>query len=149
MPGDGSALQMLGYFPEVHTFGEGVQMALFSRDEPPRRIWLFRKFPDFDEKRGGRLVLTLKDVLIREFTVLQVARDPGVWVVWIGCILLILGTIMAFFVPHRRLWVHISIKDGKPREVLLGGNAHRNKVGFEREFAGIIQRLEQIGLKVT
>ncbi|NIO05501.1 MAG: hypothetical protein GTN74_13075 [Proteobacteria bacterium] len=149
IPGDRSALQMLGYFPEVHTFGEGVQMALFSRDEPPRRIWLFRKFPDFDEKRGGRLVFTLKDVLIREFTVLQVAKDPGVWVVWIGCILLIFGTVMAFFVPHRRLWVHISTKNGKPREVLLGGNAHRNKVGFESELAGIIQRLEQIGLKVT
>jgi len=149
VPGDETALQLLGYFPEVHTFGEGVQVALFSKDQPPRRIWLFKEVPDFDEKRGGRFVITLKDILIREFTVLQVAKDPGVWVVWIGCGLLILGTIMAFFVPHRRLWVHISSKDGKPREVLLGGSTHRNKVSFEREFAEIIQRLEQIGLKAA
>ncbi len=149
VPEDEIALQLLGYFPEVHTFGEGIQVALFSKDQPPRRIWLFKEIPDFDEKRGGRFVYTLKDILIREFTVLQVTKDPGVWVVWIGCGLLILGTIMAFFVPHRRLWVYISSKDGKPREVLLGGNTHRNKVSFEREFAEIIQRLEQIGLKAA
>jgi cytochrome c biogenesis protein len=147
IPGDNTALQFLGYFPEVHRFGEGVQVALFSRDEPPRRIWLFTDFPDFDEKRGGRLVFTLKDILLKDFTVLQVAKDPGVWVVWIGCILLVIGIVMAFFVPHRRLWVHVSRRDGKSKEVILGGNTYRNKVSFEREFADIVRRLEQIGLK--
>lgn len=147
VPGSDVVFQLLGYFPEVHGYGEGVQLALFPKDQTPRRIWLFKKVPDFDEKREGNLIFTLNDIFVRDFTVLQVSRDPGVWVVWIGCALLIVGPIMVFFVPHRRLWVQISRETGKPMRVLLGGNANRNRVTFEREFAEIVQHLEQIGLK--
>ncbi len=147
VPGDQVAFQLLRYFPDVHALGEGVQLVLFPKEQTPQRIWLFKNTPDFDERRGGRFIFTLKDVVLKEFTVLQVAKDPGVWVVWIGCALLIVGSIMAFFVPHRRLWVHIAREEGEPKEVVLGGNPHRNRVSFEREFAKIIQRLEQVGLK--
>jgi len=84
---------------------------------------------------------------VKDFTVLQVTKDPGVPVVWIGCALLVLGLIMAFFIPHRRLWVHMSGEKGKPLKVVLGGHTNRNRVSFEREFADVIQRLEQLGLK--
>jgi cytochrome c biogenesis protein len=147
VPGGDVMFQLLGYSPEVHNFGEGVQIALFSKDKPPKRIWLFKRVPDFDERRGGRFVFTLQDILIKDFTVLQVTKDPGVWIVWVGCTLLVIGTIMAFFIPHRRLWVHISREGGKSGEVLLGGNTHRNRVSFEKEFGEIVQQFEQIGLK--
>jgi cytochrome c biogenesis protein len=149
VPGSDLVFQFLQYFPEVHQVGEGIQLALFPGNKPPRRIWLFKEVPDFDEKRGGEFVFALNSILIRDFTVLQVGKDPGVWVVWIGCGLLILGLIMAFFIPHRRLWVHISREHEKPGKVLLGGTTNRNSVGFEREFAGIIRRLEQIGLRAV
>jgi len=149
VPGNDATFQLLGYSPEVHGFGEGVQLVLFSKDQTPRRIWLFKKDPDYDEKRGGDLIFTLTDIVLKDFTVLQVAKDPGVWVVWIGCTLLIIGTIMAFFIPHRRLWVHISREEGKSVKVLLGGSTHRNRVSFEREFGEILQRLEHIGLKAV
>jgi cytochrome c biogenesis protein len=138
---------LLAYFPEVHSFGEGVQLALFPEGQPPQRIWLFKRIPEYDEKRGGQLVFTLQDVSMKDFTVLQVAKDPGIGVVWVGCALLIVGTIVAFFIPHRRLWVYISREKGKPRHVFLGGNTHRNRVSFEREFAEMIDHLEGSGLK--
>jgi cytochrome c biogenesis protein len=141
------AVQLLRYHPEVHTFGEGVQLLLFPKDQPPRRIWLFKDIPEYDEKRGGRFVLTLQDIILTEFTVLQVAREPGVWVVWIGSALLIIGTFMAFFVAHCRLWVHISGEGEKHGTVVVGGNAHRNKVSFEREFGELTRRLENLGLE--
>ena len=147
VPESDLTIQLLRYHPEVHTFGEGVQLLLFPKDQPPRRIWLFKEIPDYDEKRGGRFVLTLKDILLTEFTVLQVVREPGVWVVWIGCALLIIGTFMAFFVAHCRLWMHISREGGKRGRVVLGGNAHRNKVSFEREFGELTRRLENLGLE--
>jgi cytochrome c biogenesis protein len=149
IPGSDATIQLLRYHPEVHSFGEGVELALFPKDQPPQRIWLFKKIPDYDEKRGGGLILTLREISLKNFTVLQVAREPGVWVVWIGCFLLIVGTFMAFFVAHRRLWVHISRKEGKTTEVVLGGNAHRNKVSFEREFEELTRRLEGLGLKAA
>jgi len=147
LPGNDLSFQLLGYFPQVHNFGPGIQLALFPRGGTPRRIWLFKKIPDYDEKRGGDFVFTLDDVLMKQYTVLQVNRQPGVWVVWVGSGLLIVGTIMAFFIPHRRLWILISGEKGAGRRVLLGGTSHRNRVGFEREFSDLLQRLEGIGLK--
>ncbi len=147
VPRSETAFQLLGYSPDVHGFGEGVQLALFSKDQAPRRIWLFMEKPDYDGKRGGNFIFTLTDILVKDFTVLQVTKDPGVPVVWIGCALLVLGLTMAFFVPHRRLWVHMSGEKGKPLKVVLGGHTNRNRVSFEREFADVIERLEQLGLK--
>ena len=147
VPGHDVVFQLLRYFPEVHDFGEGVQLLFLPKDQAPRRIWLFKEIPDYDEKRGGPFILTLKDILLKDFTVLQVTKDPGTWVVWIGCALLMIGIIMAFFIPHRRLWVHIPREKGKPMEVLLGGSSHRNRVSFESKFGEIVRRLEHIGLK--
>jgi cytochrome c biogenesis protein len=147
VPGHDMTLQLMGYYPEVHDFGEGVQLLLFPKDERPRRIWLFRQMPDYDERRGGAFVFTLKDILLKDFTVLQVSREPAIGVVWVGCGLLIVGIFVAFFVGHRRLWVRMSKEGERPIRVFLGGTVHRNKVGFEREFGDIVRRLEEIGLK--
>lgn len=149
VPGGEVTFQFLRFFPKVHTFGEGVQLALFPKGQPPQRIWLFKRIPDFDEKREGRFILSLRDIFMKEFTVLQVAKDPGVWVVWIGSTLLIVGIVMAFFILHRRLWVYIAGKEGGLQEVVLGGNTHRNRVSFEKEFSEIIKGLEQVGLKAS
>ncbi|HZK05233.1 MAG TPA: cytochrome c biogenesis protein ResB [Actinomycetaceae bacterium] len=46
-----------------------------------------------------------------KFTGLTVARDPGsVWV-WIGSVLLMVGTVATFGFRHRRLWVRITNGD--------------------------------------
>jgi cytochrome c biogenesis protein len=39
------------------------------------------------------------------FTGLQVARDPGSPLVWIGSALMVLGLIYVVYIPERRLWV--------------------------------------------
>ena len=35
------------------------------------------------------------------YTGLQVNRDPGVWVVWTGCMMMCLALYVAFFLPHN------------------------------------------------
>jgi cytochrome c biogenesis protein len=147
LAGHDVAFQLLGYFPEVHNLGEGVQLLLLSEAVGPRRIWLFKDIPDYDEKRGGDFVFSLEEIFLKEFTVLQVTKEPGLSVVWVGCALLIVGLVMAFFMPHQRLWIHISKDKPKPSEVVVGGNTHRNKVGFERQFLDILERLEEVGLR--
>ena len=43
------------------------------------------------------------------YTGLQVAKDPGVWIVWLGCTLMMAGYLyVAFFMSHRRIWVRIE-----------------------------------------
>ena len=66
-----------------------------------------RNPPTIRPARGDEFVLTIEEVVEKEYTGLQVAKDPGVWVVWIGCALLILGLIVSFFFSHQRVWVRI------------------------------------------
>lgn len=76
-------------------------------------------------------------------TGLQVAKDPGVWVVYIGCGLMLIGLYVAFFLSHQRIWVYIRPEGGTTR-VLLCGTSNKNRVGFERSFAGVAEKIKQI-----
>jgi len=75
-------------------------------------------------------------------TGLQVAKDPGVWPVYIGCIMMLLGLVVAFFLSHKRLWVYIYEEDNKTR-VLVSGSANKNKAGFEAMFDTLTEKLEE------
>ncbi len=72
------------------------------------------------------------------YTGLQVAKDPGVWVVWIGCILMVVGIYVAFFMAHRRIWVRIT--DGN---VTIGGNASKNHGGFQLFMDQLVTKLKK------
>ncbi len=75
-------------------------------------------------------------------TGLQVVKDPGVWTVYIGCTLMLLGLLVAFFLSHRRLWVYIDSDNGTTR-VLLAGVANKNKAGFENNFEALAESLQE------
>ena len=74
-------------------------------------------------------------------TGLQVAKDPGVWPVYIGCTLMLIGLIVAFFLSHKRLWVYIKEEENKTR-LIVAGSANKNKTGFENMFDKFIENLE-------
>jgi len=73
-------------------------------------------------------------------TGLQVAKDPGVWVVYIGCGMMILGLVVAFFMSHRRIWLLLTRKDDQT-SVLLSGSSNKNKAGFEKVFSSLSDEL--------
>ena len=75
-----------------------------------------------------------------EATGLQITRSPGQWLVFPGCLLLVLGVFCMFYLPQRRLWLLVETKD-QGVSMLLAGNAVRNRYDFDREFAGIAQQL--------
>ncbi len=75
-------------------------------------------------------------------TGLQVAKDPGVWPVYIGCTMMLLGLIVAFFLSHKRVWVYIKKVEGETR-LLVAGSANKNKVAFENMFDTLAEKLEE------
>jgi cytochrome c biogenesis protein len=72
------------------------------------------------------------------YTGLQVTKDPGVWVVYTGFILLCIGPLVAFFGSHKKLWVRIQDRKGQT-VVTVAGSANRNRLGFERDFNKIVE----------
>jgi cytochrome c biogenesis protein len=98
---------------------------------------LIKNVPQFDQQRGDEFILTIEEVVEREYTGLQVTRDPGVWVVWIGCGLMIIGLIISFFFSHQRVWVRMP--RGSGREIVLAGSTNKNRVGFEKTFGQLVE----------
>jgi cytochrome c biogenesis protein len=135
IPGSEAFFEILQYHPQIHDFGEGIVMALVKPMALPQRFWLLKVRP----KLVDGYQFTLKGVTQREYTGLQVTKDPGVWVVWVGCILLVCGLIVAFFFSHQRMWV--LIPRGKST-ILVAGTANKNRMAFESKFHKAITALE-------
>jgi cytochrome c biogenesis protein len=134
-------IRVLKYEHEVHNFGEGAQVVLFKPNQEPRPFWLLKAFPKFDEQRKDDFILTVEEVTEKEYTGLSVTKDPGVWVVWVGCGLMIIGLILSFFFSHQRVWVRIPKSPGE--EVVLAGSANKNRVSFEKTFGELEEEIRK------
>ncbi len=133
LPGGGALIPM-GYADSYQNFGPAAQVSIAAGDNKRGTPFIvFQNYPQFDEKRDGAFAVTLLGAQQSYYTGLQVAKDPGVWVVWLGCLLMVLGSCGAFFLSHRRLWVSIQPLE-KGVGVKLGGAAHRNQPAFTLYF---------------
>ena len=137
IPNSDSRIQLLKYVPQVHNFGEGVQLVLFKPNQEPRVFWVLKDLPKFDPQNNNDFILTFEGVTSKEYTGLQVTKDPGVWIVWIGSGLMIFGLIVSFFFSHQRVWIRIPKSSDK--EIILAGSANKNRVGFEKTFGHLIE----------
>ncbi len=149
IPYSDSRIQLLRYVPQVHNFGEGVQLVLLRPNQAPQTFWVLKDFPKFDPQHNNDFILTFEGVTSKEYTGLQVTKDPGVWIVWIGSGLMIFGLIVSFFFSHQKVWIRISKSSGK--EIILAGSANKNRVGFEKTFGQLVEgvrtRSSEFGVK--
>jgi cytochrome c biogenesis protein len=141
LPNSNTLIRILRYSHQVHNFGEGVQVVLFKPNQEPRPFWLLKNFPQLDQQRGDEFFLTFEGFTEKEYTGLQVTRDPGVWIVWVGSGLLILGLIISFFFSHQRVWAKLP-KSSKG-EIILAGSTNKNKVGFEKAFGELAEKIRK------
>jgi len=121
--------------PSMQRFGNGVAVQVVRKGQPPRTPFMvFQGNPDFDAKRNGDYIFNLVSQHQPMYTGLEVAKDPGVPLIWLGSALMVLGCCVAFFLSHRRLWVLVApLEDGRTG-ITMGGTAHRNQAGFELFF---------------
>jgi cytochrome c biogenesis protein len=71
-------------------------------------------------------------------TGLQVSKDPGVWFVYSGCILMLLGLYAAFFMSHRRIWAYAHEENGQTTVTFIG-QANKNSLGFAKTFTRLTE----------
>jgi cytochrome c biogenesis protein len=129
LPGGGS-FRVADFTDQFQNFGAAARLEVSPPAGTPRSFVVLQAFPEFDVQRGGDYAFTLVDYQRRFYTGLQVAKDPGVWIVWLGCALMVVGSLVAFFLSHRRLWITIR-PVGDKTGIKVGGSAHRNQPAFE------------------
>jgi cytochrome c biogenesis protein len=109
-------------------------------NRPRENFFILPNHPEMEDRRPGAYRFKVREIVPRYYSGLQVNKDPGVPLVWTGCILMIVGFYLTFFLSHRRLWVRLSTR-GKDTFLEFGGSSHRNRIGFEQEFEKMFHAL--------
>lgn len=130
--------------PNGRDGGPALGINVYPQKGLPRGVWLLEKYPRYDRMRGEDYYFRIKKMEIREYTGLQVNKDPGEILVWTGSVILILGVMIAFFISHRQLWVSLKADENGKSELTIAGTANRNRDAFGREMENIIQYLKEI-----
>jgi len=77
-----------------------------------------------------------------KFTGLSVANDPGTPLVWLGCILLVVGFVIRLYVPYRRIWGRLVMRPGGGTSLSIAAVGRRD-TGFDTEFTTIVTEIRQ------
>ena len=92
---------------------------------------------------GAPVYLQLKGFDEVKASVLQVSRAPGKNVVYLGCILLVLGIFCMLYVRERRLWIWIKPTSAGQVHALMAMSSQRVTLDFDNEFDLLKQQLPQ------
>lgn len=93
-------------------------------------------YPDAPVEVDGREYTFLGP---REFAGIQVRKDPGTNFVWVGAGLLLVGLVITFYLPRRRLWLRIT-----RARTDIAAPAERSG-GFKSDMRKLAERLDPEG----
>ena len=123
--------------------GEALRGTLTLATGQPTEILLPLRFPSFDKMRRGELIVAVAEVQQRFYTGLQVTSDPGVWLVYMGFIVMIMGCYITFFMSHQQFLVEVLEKSNCCR-VIVSGKANKNKSGIQTKVKKISEKLANL-----
>ncbi|MCS7198515.1 MAG: cytochrome c biogenesis protein ResB [Candidatus Bipolaricaulota bacterium] len=112
-------------------------LEVYNGDQREFTAWTFAQFPQFQHEFMGSnpYRFYLVGMKAPEFTGLQIARNPGIPIIYAGFVLLIFGLVLNFYLPPRRIWAAVK------GEILYVGGLGREPREFEPEFEEIIATL--------
>jgi cytochrome c biogenesis protein len=155
---EGMGKFVLMEFRESAAFmGQNIGQALVGILTPPGgqplEVTLPIHFPKFDKMRRGNVVISVvhqhkhehakqNPEDIRYYSGLQIVKDPGVWVVYTGFIIMIAGILITFFMSHQQICIDIS-KKGKKSQIKVAGKANKNQLGMERTITNLARSLAE------
>jgi cytochrome c biogenesis protein len=145
IPGSAFSFQVVRFVSNLSDLGPALGIILFKGEEEVDHGWVLSKHPSFHGNRLGDFRFSVKDMKTRMVTGLQVNRDPGIWFIWVGSSLMLLGFLLAFYFSHQQVW--IWMRPGvegqkKPRtEILVGGTAHKNRGAFNLKMIRFTEKI--------
>ncbi|MDY0384791.1 cytochrome c biogenesis protein ResB [Trichlorobacter sp.] len=143
---DGSSMHVVEAVQDVSPFlagktGPAARIDIHpASGGAPLDLIVFANHPDDNRAEAARLGLPVISYLggtERFYTGLQVNKDPGVWVVWAGCLLLCVALYVAFFMPHQRVWMRID-----NHQLTIAGHTTRGHEQFRQWFNALIADLQ-------
>jgi cytochrome c biogenesis protein len=102
--------------------------------------WVQKRYNKTWDLPGGHKI-ELIDNWGGQYTGLQVRKDPGVWLVYLGFMLMIIGLFFAMFKSHKKIWVILSSEKGKV-VINIAASANKNRAAFEDKIDKVIETIK-------
>jgi cytochrome c biogenesis protein len=149
LPGDGGLRAMAVSFQEnmripeemaritsfsKRSLGPAARIVLFGDKGFGEPFWVFRDLPDMGRKAEQTHEFVMKDFRLMSYTGLQVVKDPGTPLVWIGCTFLVIGFLMALLMDHEIVWVAGEAAGDGSYRVRVAGRAVRHPGVYATRF---------------
>lgn len=90
---------------------------------------------------GAPFMLQLDSFDEIKASVFQVAKAPGQWIVYLGCLFLVIGVFSMFYIRERRAFFWVTPTGDEGARVLMGMSTTRKTMDFEKEYAAIVEEL--------
>jgi len=157
LPGNDGEFFLAEIRPDFMRLGPAALLVIRPTERAEKRIWIFQdhdsiheRFPEIFE-RFPRLnpgafepyFFSLEQLERKYYTGLQVNKDPGVSLIWIGCFMMVIGFFVAFFQSHRGIYVR-ALPTKKGIRISVTGRSNKNPVGLEREVQQLNVKLRNL-----
>lgn len=107
--------------------------------------WIFAEYPNISRihsEKETELSFEFKDFRAEQYSGIQMSKDPGANIIWVGCTFLMIGLAVAFYWPTREIKIILEESQDKT-EIVAGGIATKNRDAFQEEFEKIMTSLRR------
>jgi len=153
VPGTNMSVKVADFSPalavnskgDLFTFAESmINPAVFVEisegGKVKSRQWILKNYSDTWRTPAG--VIEFKDLWGAQYTGLQVRKDPGVWIVYLGCLVMAIGLYIAFFMSHARIWIRVKEEKDKTR-LTIAASINKNRIAFDHRLDRLAAELEK------
>ena len=141
LPGSNASFAIARFVPDHGGMGPAVLGVLLEPGKAHDIFWIFQNGRNINPRQKGGFAFTLKGFSRLYYTGIQVSKDPGVPLVWIGFCLIMIGFILSLFFAHKRIWLRISGSHDKYK-ISIAASVSKNRKIFE-------EKLEELTRETT
>ena len=95
---------------------------------------------------GSPVYFQLAEFKQRESSGIQITRHPGQNIFYLGCLMLIIGIFMMFYISYQRVWIFIKTEDAQ-LNITFAGSGNRNQRDFSEGFKLLASQAEKLTSK--